>query len=69
MAYDLLNRCDRFADRYTAAERSEAEEYFARQIAKVDVPDITDEERGYMMGMLLTMYANPLINQLAARGE
>lgn len=69
VAYDMLNRCDRFADRYTAAERSEAEAYFDRQIAKVEVPDVTDEECGYMMSMLLTMYANPLINQLAARGE
>lgn len=69
VAYDILNRCDRFADRYTDAERSDAEAYFDRQIAKVDVADITEEERGYMMSMLLTMYANPLINQLAARGE
>ena len=34
----------------------------------VDVHDVTVEEREYMRGMILAMYANPLKNQLAAGG-
>ena len=38
--------------------------YFNRQLDKVDLPDITSEERDYMREMILTMYSNPLRNKL-----
>ncbi len=36
---------------------------------KVDLPDITEEERAFMRRAILGMYANPLRNQLTAKGE
>lgn len=65
VAYDLLNGCDRFVDRYTPDERASAVDYFDAQLAKVDVGGVTGDESQYMMRMLLTMYANPLTNKLA----
>ncbi|MCI5978671.1 MAG: acyltransferase [Bacteroidales bacterium] len=67
IAYDVVNNTDRYADRYTAEDRARAEEYVASRLAKVDLPHITDEEREYMRMMMLTMYANPVRNQEAAR--
>ena len=40
--------------------------YIDGQLAKVDEPDITPDERKFMRDMMLTMYANPLKNQLSA---
>ena len=42
------------------------EEYFSRQLAKIDIEDVTDEEREFMREMMLIMYANPLKNKLKA---
>lgn len=66
VAYDLLHATRRFAGKYTEEEKQSAEEYFATQLAKVDVPDLTDDERDYMRQLILTMYANPLKNKLRA---
>ena len=41
--------------------------YLEHQLDKVDIDDVSAEERVYMRHMMLTMYANPLANQLAAR--
>lgn len=67
IAYDELNKTKDFADRYTATDVEKFDAYIAQQLAKVDVPDITDEEKVFMRTMMLTMYANPLKNQLAAK--
>lgn len=64
IAFDLLHRCDRFAKKYTPEQRIEAETYFNNQLNKVDIDDVTDEERDYMLEMMLVMYANPLKNKL-----
>ena len=40
--------------------------YINAQLDKVDVADVTAEERDFMRGMMLTMYANPLKNKLSA---
>jgi hypothetical protein len=64
IAYDSLTGEHRFADRYTAEELASVTEYVAGQLAKVDVPDLTDDELAYMREMMLTMYANPLRNKL-----
>ncbi len=64
IAYDLLHDSNRFARKYTEEQKRDTSEYFEGQLAKVDLENITDEERDYMMKMLLTMYANPLKNKL-----
>ncbi len=64
VAYDMLNMGDRFASKYTEAEKLEVMNYFDRQLAKVDLDDVTGDERQFMLQMMLTMYANPLKNKL-----
>lgn len=67
IAFDMLNGSNAYADQYTAGDVATFNTYIEGQLAKVDVPDITDDERAYMHTMMLSMYANPLKNQLAAR--
>lgn len=64
VAFDMLHSCERFKNKYTEEQRRDTLDYFNRQLEKVDVPDITEEERGFLMEMMLTMYANPLKNKL-----
>lgn len=66
IAYDAVTGGTRFADRYTADDRRVFADYINAQLDKVEADDITAEEREYMRGMMLTMYANPVKNQLAA---
>jgi len=64
VAYDMLHNTTRFSRNYTEQQKLDTIDYFNRQLAKVDVPDLSDEEREYMMEMMLAMYANPLKNKL-----
>lgn len=64
VAFDMLHSCERFKNKYTEEQRRETIDYFNSQLEKVDVPDITEEERSFLMEMMLTMYANPLKNKL-----
>lgn len=64
VAYDMLNQTQRFAGKYTESERLETINYFNKQLSKVDLADVTEEEHEFMMQMMLTMYANPLKNKL-----
>ncbi len=64
VAYDTLHESERFAHKYTAAEKEESLAYFDRQLSKIDVEDITDDDRHFMREMMLIMYANPLKNKL-----
>lgn len=66
VAYDLLHSTERFAAKYTPEKKEETIEYFNKQLDKIDLPDVTSEEREYMWQMMLTMYANPLRNKLRA---
>ena len=66
IAYDEINSTDRFAGEYTPDDERSFNEYIERQLDRVDVADVTADERSYMRRMMLTMYANPLTNQLAA---
>lgn len=68
ISHDLLMNETRFADKYSEAEKAEFIEYLDRQLAKVDIP-VDDNDREYMRNMMLTMYSNPLTNQLAALAE
>ncbi|MDE5790032.1 MAG: acyltransferase [Muribaculaceae bacterium] len=64
IAYDMLHESKRFARKYTEEQRQEVEDYFNRQLNKVELDDVTEEERNYMMEMMLVMYSNPLKNKL-----
>ena len=64
VAFDMLHNTERFKRKYTLEQEEEAKEYFHRQLSKADVPDLTEEERNYMLEMMLVMYSNPLKNKL-----
>ena len=64
IAYDRLNNTERFKAKYTEAEQRLYMDYFEAQLEKIDVPDVTTEEREFMLEMMLVMYANPLKNKL-----
>ena len=64
IAYDELRGCDEFASQYTAEEVAEFKNYIDGQLAKVDIPDLSDDDKAYMRHMMLTMYSNPLRNKL-----
>lgn len=67
IAYDAVNDSHQFASHYTADDVESFNAYLEHQLDKVDIDDVSAEERVYMRHMMLTMYANPLANQLAAR--
>lgn len=69
IAYDRLEQSDCFKSKYTEDDVTYFRNYLDRQLDKVDLPDITPEERQYMKNMMLGMYAYPLHNKLAAGGE
>ena len=69
IAYDELFGTSRFSSEYSKADVEKFEQYIQKQLNKVDLPDITDEERLFMRRQIMTMYANPLKNQLSARGD
>ena len=63
IAYDLLLSENRFGKEYTTMEKLDFERYLSLQIAKID---LADKDEDFLMKRLLEMYANPLINKLAA---
>lgn len=67
IAYDYLEKSNRFRDRYTDDDLNRFNCYLDGQLDKVKLPDVTTEEREYMKSMMLGMYAYPLHNYLAAR--
>ena len=66
IAHDLLLNTNTYEAVYTPEERKAFVEHIDSQLAKVDVENVTDEERDYMHHMVYTMYANPLINKVKA---
>lgn len=64
VAFDLLHGGKRFAAHYTEERKHEVIDYFNAQLDKVDLPDVTLEEREFMLGRMYVMYANPLKNKL-----
>ncbi len=69
IAYDRVHHTDRFADKYTKEDIEKFDKYLNSQIDKVDLPDITPEERQYMLDIVTAMYANPLKNHLQSLEE
>lgn len=64
IAFDILHDTERFSRKYTREKKEEIVAYFNNQLDKVDLPDVTPDERRFMWEMMLTMYANPLKNKL-----
>lgn len=64
IAFDLLHGCHRFERKYTPEKKFETVDYFNRQLDKIQLDDITSEERDFLWNTMLTMYANPLKNKL-----
>lgn len=54
------------AGKYTADERRKFEEYLQGQIAKIDIPG---KDVAFLRERILTMYANPLRNHIAASAQ
>lgn len=69
ISYDRLKGGNRFSYRYTAADAADFDRYIESQLDKVRLENISDDDRKYMRHMMLTMYANPLINKLIAMGK
>lgn len=66
IAYDILHHTDRYSKEYTQQEVNEFKSYINNQLDKVESKDLTEEDYAYMRKMMLSMYANPLKNKLAA---
>ena len=64
IALDLLEGTSQFADHYTAEQKLQFEKYLAGQLEKIDLPN---KDEAYLRERMLTMYANPLRNYLAAQ--
>ncbi len=62
IALDLLRGDYSQADGYTANQKQEFLDYLDGQLAKIDIPD---PDWDFLRKRILTMYANPLINQLS----
>jgi hypothetical protein len=65
VAYDMLYQTDKYADKYSAAERETYNNYIQGQLAKIK---IEGKDEAFLLERLLTMYANPLINYERANG-
>ncbi len=63
VAYDWLNNTSEFADHYTSEEKQRFVTYIEQQLGKIKIPN---KDEDFLRGKLLLMYANPLINYLAA---
>lgn len=69
IAYDSLYESNTFANKYSQADVDTFNKYAEAQLNKVDIDDINSEEREFMRKMLLTMYSNPVKNQLLAQAN
>ena len=68
ISYDMVTGSNGFSDKYTESQKAEFLDYVEKQIKKVDIP-VEDSDIEYMRHMILTMYSNPLTNQLKAIEE
>ena len=63
IALDTLEGTEAHADMYTAEDKAMFHKYLQGQLAKIDIPD---KDEKFLMERMLTMYANPARNYLAA---
>ena len=66
IALDLLTNTKGFACHYTDDDVQHFEQYLAGQMAKITLPN---KDEAYLRERLLTMYANPVRNQLSAKSQ
>jgi hypothetical protein len=66
VADDLLTGQEIYSSHYTKADKERFERYLAGQLAKIDIPN---KDEAFLRTMMLTMYANPLRNQLKAKED
>ena len=64
VALDILNGNDAHADKYDDAQKKSFISYVDARIAKIDIPN---KDEAFLRERILTMYANPLRNYLAAK--
>lgn len=64
IALDLLDASNAHSDRYTADDKERFESYIAAQLAKID---LENKDEKFLRERMLTMYANPARNFLAAQ--
>ncbi len=66
IAFDQLYKTEMFVDKYTPVEVNDFNKYIDNQLKKVDVPELTEDDIDFLHEMMLTMYANPLKNNMSA---
>ena len=64
IAYDWLKGKAEFEQNYTQEEKQHFIDYVEQQLEKIKIPN---KDVDFLREKLLLMYANPLINYLAAR--
>ena len=64
VALDMLEGTEAYTNQYTAEDKAKFEKYIQGQLAKIDLPN---KDEAYLKERLLTMYANPVRNNLAAQ--
>lgn len=64
VALDMLNGNNEQEQHYTADEKEHFADYLQQRISLISLPN---KDEAYLRERLLTMYANPLINQLKAQ--
>lgn len=63
VAYDWLNETTEFTGIYSQEEKQQFVGYIEQQLGKIEIPN---KDEAFLREKLLLMYANPLINHLAA---
>lgn len=66
VAHDLLLNVTTFSEHYTAEEKQRFEAYIEKQLGRIELPN---KDVPFLREKLLLMYANPLINYMAACHE
>lgn len=67
IAYDELYGTLAVGEKYTQEDIDSFNRYLDGQLDKVEITDVTPEERTFMRATMIEMYANPLKNQMAAK--
>lgn len=64
VALDMLEGTEAYTNQYTAEDKTKFTMYIQGQLVKIDLPN---KDEAYLKERLLTMYANPVRNNLAAQ--
>lgn len=64
VAHDLLHQTEAYVSEYSLEEKQQFEAYLTAQLSKIQIPN---KDEAFLREKLLVMYANPLINYLAAK--